>query len=1345
MSLPFAPTSDVSAAAVFVARTLLAVTAAWLLALALNLIGRRFSASLRHRIWSMSMAAAFALPPLVALVPQWQIAHIPPPAIASADPKPFVTADSQSRIESPMPAASSSVPENADRANRSTLHSPQRVGEGELSDKGKASFATPQQPSPLASRPPGTAIQSAAIPKHITWAVWLAAVWLSICLWLLVRQSVALLTAAAAIRRAPLIDQGIAVRELHRLATEAKLRVRPPLRQSGEIGSPICVGCVRPCIVLPLDHVRWDMEQLRATLTHELAHVARRDVLWQMVAGGACALYWFHPLAWVAAWRMRAERELACDDWVLRGGESSTRYARWLVDMASSLTGRTHVAERVGVAMAGPHDFQSRVSAILDTRRRRMALSRRATLLIALAAGVVLVPLAMMNPLAPARMAAAAPATAPAATQPAKDAEGRQRVLRLKFVDATSGEPLAGVHGNYWPDNQNGQKDARYTSDAQGECDLTFTATARPVGFFYQKDNFVEGLLTLGGEFGAAPLTDTYTLRMQHGLMIGGIVSDELGKGVAGVKVSLSFELRAPGREGGNAIAYGDAMTDAQGKWTFGGAPAHPDQISIYAKHRDFVMKSYDHQFGPSQFENLLAKNLVATIKRGVTFTGNVVGPEGKPVPNAKIAPDGFGVHSEGTADAHGHFELHGIEPGARRLAAKAEGYAPQLAEVVVAAGMQPVEIRLEKGRVLRGRVVDAHGKPVPNANVSVDKWRTAPRLGIDFETDADGRFVWNDAPADAVMLSASTRTHSSTHESVTATAGEAEVVLKLAAQAVLRGSVVDDATGKPIEKFSVHVSANREKTGWTMDRGGVNGKYEVTSFDGADAVQIRVSADGYLPLESPDLKSRDDVVQFDARLKKGGGMEGSVLTPDGKPAVGADVVLIEKGAATVENGVLTRWAKTANVSTTTDAAGHFVLPSRTGPMKLMLFHESGWNIGRREANESLQKLPLRAWCRVEGVLMKGGEPWPGQTVSLRPTTGRGDPVIERQYFRYQTVTDSQGRFKIDRVVEGTSEIGVQFAVPMEDGRNRYEDTHRVPLNLKAGENKTGLQIGGTGRPVIAHVIVGDELKAKGLIPADAQLTLVGPPGFVPPANWDSLSKEDKQRLRDAHEQTDTYQQYARRVKSIVAPMKPDGSLRFEDVPAGQYTLHVNVLRAAPDDPSFLRQEAAADMEVKVADMPGGRSDEVLDAGSIELGAVHRPQVGEMAPAFEPADFDKGRLKLQDYRGKYVLLDFWATWCGPCIAEFKHMERLHETYANDPRLVMIGVSVDDRPNEPSKYLLGRKLPWLQGFAGPSAWKTFGIGAIPSVWLIGPDGKIIAKEIAAEDLDQTVKDALAKKP
>jgi TonB family protein len=178
----------------------------------------------------------------------------------------------------------------------------------------------------------------------------------------------------------------------------ARLALRRPvaLLRSTRVTIPMTAGFRRPVILLPKDADEWPAERRWVVLAHELLHVQRADYCLWMLARLACALYWFHPLVWLAAARLRQEAEQACDDGVLRLGAAAPAYAEHLVSLARGWSlGRT--AELSAMAMAQPSHLESRVRALLDPARNRREVSRRGRCWIALAAALVLAPLAAVR------------------------------------------------------------------------------------------------------------------------------------------------------------------------------------------------------------------------------------------------------------------------------------------------------------------------------------------------------------------------------------------------------------------------------------------------------------------------------------------------------------------------------------------------------------------------------------------------------------------------------------------------------------------------------------------------------------------------------------------------------------------------------------------------------------------------------------------------------------------------------------------------------------------------------------------------------------------------------------
>lgn len=192
----------------------------------------------------------------------------------------------------------------------------------------------------------------------------------------------------------------------------------PRLRQSVDSKMPFACGVLAPTIVLPADSESWTRERRSAVLLHELAHVRRHDLLGHALGRLACAVYWFHPLVWTAAKRLRSESERACDDLALSCGTRATDYAEHLLDIVTRV--RSDSTPLVALAMARRKEFEGRMLAILDPDLRRVGPTRRQSA--SLIAALALVSLTVGATAPVARRAEAAPATIAAPSTPAATA-----------------------------------------------------------------------------------------------------------------------------------------------------------------------------------------------------------------------------------------------------------------------------------------------------------------------------------------------------------------------------------------------------------------------------------------------------------------------------------------------------------------------------------------------------------------------------------------------------------------------------------------------------------------------------------------------------------------------------------------------------------------------------------------------------------------------------------------------------------------------------------------------------------------------------------------------------------
>jgi beta-lactamase regulating signal transducer with metallopeptidase domain len=192
-------------------------------------------------------------------------------------------------------------------------------------------------------------------------------------------------------------------------------------------------GVITPVIVMPAEARQWDEADLRRAIVHELEHVRRGDWASHCIARVACALYWFHPLVWIAQRSLSLEAERACDDAVL-GRTEATAYADQLIVLAERLSAASHPPV---LAMASRHDLTARVTAVLDSTQARGRAGRR-WLAAAGAASALLV-----TAMAPIRLVAVARTSA----QDAAGARERFSAVSMKPCAPESVPPGAGGRG----------------------------------------------------------------------------------------------------------------------------------------------------------------------------------------------------------------------------------------------------------------------------------------------------------------------------------------------------------------------------------------------------------------------------------------------------------------------------------------------------------------------------------------------------------------------------------------------------------------------------------------------------------------------------------------------------------------------------------------------------------------------------------------------------------------------------------------------------------------------------------------------------------------------------------
>ena len=340
---------DTASAGFSVLLILAKATVVLLAALGVTRAMERGSAVSRHLVWFVALGSLLLIPALASWSPI-RLAILPPAEVSNDVATPSRLAPEASTpglpvASAPTAASSSDVASPSSSATVNTVRSivsPKTMWFGILSD-----------------------------PK-VLFALW-ATVAVLFAGWL----AFGAMSVHRIISRSKRLDSPEWTNPLWEVADRLGLEAAPRLVRSEDAKMPFACGLLTPTIVLPAESDGWTLDRRRAVLLHELAHVRRHDLVGHTVGRFACALYWFHPLVWTAAKRLRAESERACDDLALNCGARASDYAEHLLDIVTGV--RHHATPAVALAMARRKEFEGRMLAILDPELRRGAPSRKQT------------------------------------------------------------------------------------------------------------------------------------------------------------------------------------------------------------------------------------------------------------------------------------------------------------------------------------------------------------------------------------------------------------------------------------------------------------------------------------------------------------------------------------------------------------------------------------------------------------------------------------------------------------------------------------------------------------------------------------------------------------------------------------------------------------------------------------------------------------------------------------------------------------------------------------------------------------------------------------------------------
>lgn len=157
-------------------------------------------------------------------------------------------------------------------------------------------------------------------------------------------------------------------------------------------------------------------------------------------------------------------------------------------------------------------------------------------------------------------------------------------------------------------------------------------------------------------------------------------------------------------------------------------------------------------------------------------------------------------------------------------------------------------------------------------------------------------------------------------------------------------------------------------------------------------------------------------------------------------------------------------------------------------------------------------------------------------------------------------------------------------------------------------------------------------------------------------------------------------------------------------------------------------------------------ADEVINIGEVKVDILPGLKLGDKAPDFKVTTFAGEKVRLKKLRGKVVLLQFWASWCGESTAQLPAVQAVHDTFGKDKRFVMLGLGLDREPEPLQRSIEEHGIRWPQSHLGDWSQTTvpteYSVTFIPEMTLIGPDGIVLARGLRGPKLREEVDKALA---
>lgn len=403
-------------------------------------------------------------------------------------------------------------------------------------------------------------------------------------------------------------------------------------------------------------------------------------------------------------------------------------------------------------------------------------------------------------------------------------------------------------------------------------------------------------------------------------------------------------------------------------------------------------------------------------------------------------------------------------------------------------------------------------------------------------------------------------------------------------------------------------------------------------------------------------------------------------------------------------------------------------------------------------------------------IINDAGDPVSSATVEVldRPRNDMRTAVTDKDGMATFSGLHFDALVLLARLAHHDHVSAVDFSERIDLPEDRAESEHMLSMN-RAGKIRAKVVDAATGRPVYgARVMTGDGpsddtprdwTDDRGIaditgVASGGTVTTVHASGFAPTLSIVvvkvgetvdvefALTPESviKGRVEDEHGdpisgvEIIATQWRGYKTLGLRAMTNAKGEFVIESAPADEFLVSVQAPGAAPSSRTL--QELGYDLVVELKLT-------TLKAMAEKFNKTNQPRIGDAPPPITLTTITGKKINLSQLRGKVVVLDFWATWCAPCVEELPKLIALNEKYKDRRDFMILGISRDFDESDLRSFLRSNpKVTWDQVIGeengSDQVAEKFGVSGIPSIFVIGTDGKIAAADLVGSQLEPRIK-------